>query len=319
MRPNLRLAAVALTAGFIVAPAFAQNTGDRPQRQRDRQQARPEAPAPMTPERQAAVWQLEARTVASALKLDAELTKQVSESWKSVRTELDKQMRAMAEERRAGRGPGSEDDQVGRRGGRGARGGAGAGAGDAGARRRGAPGDAGPAAQMREKAMAELKTKLGTVLSGEQLDGAMKAFGVPTVMWDRTTNAIIEMKLDEAKQTNAMLAVHTHLADLDRIRAEARDRDDRQGSREAMTESRATLELALTEALSEEEMQKLMQAMRMGQGQGRGARGNAGADGGPGVGRGGGRGGAGGAGGPGAGQGRGGRGGAGGGGNRNGG
>lgn len=316
MRPTFRLAAAALAAGFIVAPALAQDAGDRPQRQRDRQ-ARPEAPAPMSPERQAAVWELQALTVSTALKADAAVAKQIAESWKAVRTDLDKQVREMAEERRAARAEGGADDQARGGRGRGAGAGGGEGAGDAGARRRGGAGNAGnagPAAEMREKAMASLKTKLATSLSGAQLDGAMKAFGIQTAMWDRTTDAIIGMKVDDAKQMNSMLAVHTYLADLDRIRAEARESNDRQGSREAMANSRATLELSLTEALSEDEMQKLMQSMQTNQRGGRGgAGGGAGADGGPGAGRGAGRGGAGGAGGPGAGQGRGGRGGAGGG------
>lgn len=266
MRTRFQLVAATLAAGFLAAPGLAQSTGDAPP-QRDRvRQDRPERPAgpraeALSPERLAAAWEWEARTVASALSLDDAATASLTEHWKLVRTELQARVREMAEERRAAGGAAAERGARGERGERGARG------GDA----------AGPAAELRAKAMEQLKTRLGGTLSGEQLEKAMKAFGVQSMAWDRSTDAVLQMKLDAAKQQQTLLALHTYLASQDRVRAMA-EGGDRQAMREAMQEARSTLQVSLAETLTEEQARELMGAMaparvtqRPGQGQGEAA------------------------------------------------
>ena len=278
MRTRFQLVAATLAAGFLAAPGLAQSTGDAPP-QRDRvRQDRPERPAgpraeALSPERLAAAWEWQARTVASALTLDDAATASLTEHWKFVRTELQARVREMAEERRAAGGAAAERGARGERGERGARGG---GAGQADRPGRGADA-AGPAAELRAKAMEQLKTRLGGTLSGEQLEKAMKAFGVQTMAWDRSTDAVLQMKLDAAKQQQTLLALHTYLASQDRIRAMA-EGGDRQAMREAMQEARSTLQVSLGETLTEEQARDLMGAMapargmqRPGQGQGEAA------------------------------------------------
>jgi hypothetical protein len=255
MRTRFQLVAATLAAGFLAAPALAQSTGDAPP-QRDRvRQDRPERPAraqaeAMSPERLAAAWEWEARTVGAALKLDDEKIAAMAQHWKTVRTEMQARVREMAEERRAAGG------DAGQRGERGAR-----------------SEGAGPAAELREKAMQDLKARLGGTLSGEQLDTAMKAFSVQSIAWDRSTDAVLQMKLDAAKQQQTMLALHTYLASQERIRAMA-EGGDREAMREAMQEARSTLQVSLGETLTEEQSRQLMAAMgpargmqRPGQGQ----------------------------------------------------
>lgn len=255
MRTRFQLVAATLAAGFLAAPGLAQSTGDAPP-QRDRvRQDRPERAAgprgeALSPERLAAAWEWQARTVASALSLDDAATASLTEHWKFVRTELQARVREMAEERRAAGGA------AGQRGERGERGG-GAGQAD----RPGRGGDAtGPAAELRTKAMEQLKTRLGGTLSGEQLEKAMKAFGVQTMAWDRSTDAVLQMKLDAAKQQQTLLALHTYLASQDRVRAMA-EGGDRQAMREAMQKARTTLQVSLAETLTEEQARKVMGAM----------------------------------------------------------
>jgi hypothetical protein len=264
MRTRFNLVAATLAAGFLAAPGLAQSTGDAPP-QRDRvRQDRPERPAgpraeALSPERLAAAWEWEARTVAAALKLDDAGASSVAEHWKAVRTELQARVREMAQERQAAGGAAGER---GERGARGARGG-----GDA----------AGPAAELRAKAMETLKTRLSGTLSGEQLDTAMKAFGVQTMAWDRSTDAVLQMKLEAGKRQQTLLALHTYLASQERIRAMA-EGGDREAMRQAMQEARSTLQVSLAETLSEEQAGELMAAMgpargvqRPGQGEGEAA------------------------------------------------
>jgi len=316
MRTSLHLAAVALAAGVIAAPALAQGTGDAPPPHEGARQARGGGPADVSPERRQIVWTWEARTVAAALELDDAAGKTVAADWIAVREDLQKQLRDMAETRRAERpergdrperaerGDRPERGERGERGGRGGRPErAERGGGDETSQargRRGAAGDAGPAAEMREKAMASLRAKLAATLSGETLDGAMKAFDVPTIRWDRATDAIVRLELDPADRMKALRGAHGYLAGQGALRDAARDGEDRAATRQKMQSLRSSLQASLTEAgLSDSQMRTVMTAINPGRGgqgagdaRGRGDRGNRGEAGGrPGRGAGGGAGG----------------------------
>lgn len=310
------LAAMVLVAGLSCLPVSAQNAppdgpgaGGPPPRgeggpRRGGEGAPPRGPRgqgggmmgrQLSPEKAKAAWEAEAKWVTRDFGLDEAKSKAVIASYTSAREEqqagVQKLMEHMRDARQGDNGGGDAP---------GAGTGAGAGAGGAGAAGgEGAGGPGGRFGQMQQEMqqkIAELnKTQreklaadLGHSLSSDQVDKAMPLLGAFNPGWDSMIDAITGFKLDEAKNAAAFDAVQTYTLAVEQARANAKP-DDREATRNAVTENRKALMASLKNVLSEEQLKQFDNATSMGGGRGaRGGRGGGeggGERGGPGGGR----------------------------------
>ena len=127
------------------------------------------------------------------------------------------------------------------------------------------------------------KAKFEKALTGFKAEEITKvSSGLSTFnrQWDGITNAMLEMKLEEAKQQDAFVAVEDFIVGQSRLRARAGADVDREAMRTAMTENRTKLTDALAKVLTPEQAKTVEESI----GQARGGRGGAGGAGGGGAG-----------------------------------
>ena len=237
-----------------------------------------------SPEQLKAAYEAQATHISKANSLsDADTTK-VVEAYQSARASQSKaleELRAkIAEQRRAAGGGEGAGGDTGGGGGRGAGGG-------------------GAMAEEMAKAMADInkteKEKLVTALNGflkpEQTEKVAGSLGNFDRTWDQVSVAIADLKLDPAKQDQAMGITQAYSAAV----IKARENPDRAAQREANVEARRKMMDEMKAVLDEEAYGKFQRAVGGGTGRGPGGgaegapgRRQPGAQGGAGGGRGGG-------------------------------
>lgn len=240
------------------APARAPARPARPE-QPDRLSRPPE----MGPEALKAAWDLEATGVAKRMGLNDDQTKAVVKAYadarESHRVASEKLRKEMMDKMRDSGGGGG--------GGRGA-------------------------GQESMKAMDDLATAereklqkaLASSLNADQAAKAAGSLGSFNRQWDPMANAIGGMKLDAAKQQEALNAIEDFVVAQGKLRPQGPD-TDREAMRNAMQEARQKLNDSLKKALSEDQMKQFEESLpgrggRRGQGGGPGGGGGAGGGGG---------------------------------------
>ena len=224
MRPLTHLV---LILAVVAALCFATSVQAQPMRgQRGPQ---------MSPEEAQAAWTLEASHVAGKLKLSKEETTKLVDAYKKVRESYSAAVRKAMEEAMA-EGVDTQDRQAMR-------------------------------AAMREiqekitKAETEKFAKaLGAFLDKEKTKKAVTQLGSFSGSLDRMVNVIAGLKLDKAKQAEALDLVNAYVAESSAAFAKARASGDRESMRAVFQEQRTKLNEAMAKVLSEEQLAKWTEA-----------------------------------------------------------
>ncbi|HVZ93126.1 MAG TPA: hypothetical protein VG797_01305 [Phycisphaerales bacterium] len=257
-----------LILGVTVAPAFAQNdsqpterpnNNDRPPREGG---DRPRGPGggpgmgmmgpQLSPEASKAAWEAEAKGVAASLGLDAKQTSALIDAYAAARLSHTAAMDALRKKLM------EEGDDAG-----------------GGRERMTEMREAFEKLNTTEKGKLERAIKDAT--SPEQAKKAMEPLGTFSRQWDGMVDAVLGLKLDEAKQAETLKAIEKYVAATGKAMSGGADAD-RDARRLAMTEARDALNDSLKKTLNEEQLKKVQDTM------GRGGRGGPGGPGGAGGG-----------------------------------
>lgn len=98
----------------------------------------------------------------------------------------------------------------------------------------------------------KLRSALGAHLTPEQTTRAMGVLGTFNRQWDALTDAVLEMRLDAAKQGAAMTALQEYVSSLSGMRGE----ENKDAPRISLHESRAKLQEAMKAVLTQEQYAK---------------------------------------------------------------
>jgi Spy/CpxP family protein refolding chaperone len=101
---------------------------------------------------------------------------------------------------------------------------------------------------------AKLRTALAEFLSAEQVDQVMKPLGSFNRQYDRLTAVLADFKLDAEKQQQALVLINAYAADAGSLRENTSSTPDWQGMRAKMEASKATLDAAMVDVLSESQL-----------------------------------------------------------------
>lgn len=196
------------------------------------QQMRGQRGPQMTPEEAQAAWTLEASHVAGKLGLSKEETTKLVDAYKKVRESYSAAVREAIEEVMAD----TQDRQAIR-------------------------------AAMREvqekitKAETEKFAKaLGAFLDKEETNKAVTQLGAFSGSLDRMVNVIAGLKLDKAKQAEALDIVNAYVVESTAARAKAMASGDRESMGTVFQELRTKLNEAMAKVLSEEQLAKWIEA-----------------------------------------------------------
>ncbi|TWU20340.1 hypothetical protein Pla144_49870 [Bythopirellula polymerisocia] len=114
-------------------------------------------------------------------------------------------------------------------------------------------------AEMREeenvKQREQLKAAISTILSSEQIEGAILSLGSFNPRWDRYVSQIEEFQLDDQKKQDALQLTFDYIVDYGKARNAATAEGARFSSVSART-LKSSLDAGLAKLLSEEELTK---------------------------------------------------------------
>ncbi len=192
--------------------------------------------APMSPELQAAAWNLEASGVGHRLGLKDDQTKALAKAYADARTSHAAAMKKVEQEIVAKLSGGGEKGQIG-------------------AEVRKAMGDA----EASEK--GKFEKSLAGIVSGDQLTKVMGSLGTFNRQWDAIANSIADLKLDAAKQQSVLDIVEDYVSATGKVRP---GEGDPAANREASQKARQTALDALRKVLSEDEFKKVETSMQAG-------------------------------------------------------
>jgi hypothetical protein len=204
----------------------------------------------LSPEATKAAWELQAKGVATRLALNDEQTKALVTAYMNAREShtaaSDKMRQEMMDKMAAG---GGNQDGA-----------------------RGAGREAMKAMQDMQKAEAEkFKAALGSALSPEQTEKVMGSLGSFNRQWDMFADRVAALKLDPAKQNEALNAVEDFMAAQTKARAGMGGENfDRDAMQKAMQDARQSFLDTMKKTLSPEQYTKFEESMPMGGGRQRG-------------------------------------------------
>ena len=110
--------------------------------------------------------------------------------------------------------------------------------------------------KVSKKERAKLEEALTGNLKKAQVEKAMPVLGSFNTQWDRYVSVLTEMGVDQKKSQSAMKELNAWVAKHNKAQEEARANQDWQSMRSIRTELKTTLDTALAEVFSEEELKQ---------------------------------------------------------------
>jgi hypothetical protein len=185
-------------------------------------------PGTMDPAVRAKVWEAQAMSVAQSLALDADQAKKLVAAYQAARESHTKAMMAQMK-------PGERPDF-------------------------------GALREVNQAEKAKFETAIKAFLNPEQTTKALTTLGAFSRRWDPMTEAIVDMKLDEKVQAEAMKVCADYVAESDKLMQAAAASNDMQAIRGQMAPLREKLDAAMAKILSADQMTKWKEATAMRRG-----------------------------------------------------